>query len=94
MKATYSIGEVEKITGISKDRLRNYDRKSILKPRKEENNQYRQYNMNDIIDILGIEHFRRMDLGLKEIRTIREHGKEGSFLKPVESISQQALFMN
>lgn len=74
MKTFYTIGEVEKITGISKDRLRNYDKKEILKPVHEEHNQYRQYSEQDIIDILGIEHFRGMDLGLKEIKAIREQG--------------------
>ena len=30
----YTIGEVEKITGISRDRLRNYEKNGILNPGK------------------------------------------------------------
>lgn len=74
MSIFYTIGEVEKITGISKDRLRNYDKREILKPIQEEHNQYRQYREQDIIEILGVELFRGMDLGLKEIKAIREQG--------------------
>lgn len=72
MNDVYTIGEVEKITGISKDRLRNYEKNKILMPGKENDNQYRKYSEKDIIDILGVEHFRMMDLSIKEIRTIHE----------------------
>lgn len=85
MKQTYTIGEVEKITGISKDRLRNYDKQEILQPAKEDNNQYRQYNENDIIDILGIEYFRRMDLGIKDIKAIKEQGNIEFLLEEIQN---------
>lgn len=72
MNDVYTIGEVEKITGISKDRLRNYEKSNILMPSKENDNHYRKYSDKDIIDILGVEHFRMMELSIKEIRTIHE----------------------
>lgn len=71
---TFTIGQVEKITGISKDRLRNYDKKRILAPAKQEDNQYRNYGLSDIIEIMGIEYLRTMDIGLTEIKDIRETG--------------------
>lgn len=70
----FTIGQVEKITGISKDRLRNYDKKRILAPTKQEDNQYRNYGLNDIIEIMGIEYLRTMDIGLTEIKDVREAG--------------------
>ena len=70
----FTIGQVEKITGISKDRLRNYDKKNILSPNKQEENKYRNYCLNDIIEIMGIEYLRAMDIGLSEIKEVRESG--------------------
>ena len=74
MNKSYTIGEVEKITGISKDRLRNYDKLGLLTPTKEEGNCYRKYNEKDIVEILSIEHRRSMDFGMKDIKVIREKG--------------------
>ena len=74
MNKSYTIGEVEKITGISKDRLRNYDKLGLLTPTKEEGNCYRKYNEKDIVEILSIEHMRSMDFGMKDIKVIREKG--------------------
>lgn len=68
----FTIGQVEKITGISKDRLRNYDKKNILSPDKQEENQYRTYRANDIVEVLGVEYLRALDLGLADIKSIRE----------------------
>lgn len=71
----YNIGEVEKITGISKDRLRYYEEKGILNPQKSESNSYREFSDEDIIQVLSIEHYRSMDLGMKEIKQIRQQGE-------------------
>ena len=70
----YTIGEVEKITGISKDRLRYYDKQGILKPRQTQGNQYRDYTIEDIIEVLSVEYFRQIDLGIKDIRAIYNGG--------------------
>lgn len=70
----YTIGEVEKITGISKDRLRYYEEKGILKPDKSEQNGYRKFSVRDVIEVLSVEYFRSMDLGMKAIKEIREQG--------------------
>ncbi|MBI9010824.1 MAG: MerR family transcriptional regulator [Clostridiales bacterium] len=66
----YTIGQVSDITGISKDRLRYYEVKGILKPKKNETNNYREYNFNDIDTVLLIEFYRTMDLSIDTIREI------------------------
>ena len=71
----YTIGEVEKITGISRDRLRNYEKNGILNPGKGEENNYRKYSEKDILDVMGVEYFRMMDLSIKEISSIYENGR-------------------
>lgn len=85
----FTIGQVEKITGISKDRLRNYDKKNILSPGKQKENQYRTYRANDIIEVLGVEYLRAMDLGLTDIKSIRETGDIRQLTSVLEKKEQE-----
>ena len=89
MGKRYTIGEVERITGISKDRLRNYDKLELLSPKKDDGNSYRQYSENDIIEIMSIEHMRSMDLGMKNIKSIRESGELDEFLSILENKQEE-----
>ena len=87
----YTIGEVEKITGISKDRLRYYDKQGILKPRQTQGNQYRYYTIEDIIEVLSVEYFRQIDLGIKDIRAIYNGGDLAFLKRTVEEKRAQLM---
>ncbi|ADU32167.1 MerR family transcriptional regulator [Evansella cellulosilytica] len=67
MEKLYSIQEVSKILGISKDTLRYYDRIGIVTPSREEN-RYRTYSKNDLIDLMNIQIMQYADFSLEEIR--------------------------
>lgn len=67
-----SIGDVEKITGISKDRLRYYEEKNLITPGRNTDNSYRTYDLEEVLKLLGIQMYRSMDLGVKEIQKIQE----------------------
>lgn len=67
MEKLYSIQEVSQILGISKDTLRYYDRIGIVSPSRE-NNKYRKYSKNDIIDLMHIQIMQHADFSLQEIK--------------------------
>lgn len=67
-----SIGDIEKITGISKDRLRYYEEKRLITPRRDTDNSYRIYDNEELLKLLGIQMYRSMDLGVKEIQKIQD----------------------
>ena len=67
-----SIGDVEKITGISKDRLRYYEEKQLITPVRDTDNSYREYDNEEVLKLLGIQLYRSMDLGVKEIQQIQD----------------------
>ena len=69
-----SIGDVEKITGISKDRLRYYEEKNLIVPERNEENSYRSYDVSEVIKLFGIQLYRAMDMGVKEIQMAQEAG--------------------
>ena len=56
----YKIGDVAKALGVSTDILRYYERKGVVKPEKDENNDYRYYNawhINFLTDCLWFKNF-------------------------------------
>ena len=68
----FSIGDVEKLTGISKDRLRYYEEKGLIIPGRNEDNSYRVYDIEEILKLLGIQLYRAMDMGVKDIQAVQE----------------------
>ncbi len=67
MEKLYSIQDVSRILGISKDTLRYYDRIGIVSPAREEN-RYRSYSEDDLIDLMNIQIMQYADFSLDEIR--------------------------
>lgn len=63
----YSIGEVAKMTGMSIHAIRFYERKGLISPcRNEQNN--RIFNDNDLSKLQMINNFKRIDTPLEEIK--------------------------
>lgn len=56
----YKIGDVARILGVSTDILRYYERKGVVKPEKDENNDYRYYDpwhINFLMDCLWFKNY-------------------------------------
>lgn len=68
----YTIGQMSKILGISRDKLRYYEDKGILDPNHNQDNNYRKYDYNDILIILSSELYRSLDIDFNTIRNIHE----------------------
>jgi DNA-binding transcriptional MerR regulator len=67
MDKHYSIQEVSRLLQIPKDTLRYYDRKGIVSPSREEN-RYRRYSKNELIDLMNIQILQYADFTLEEIK--------------------------
>ncbi|OPA80933.1 MerR family transcriptional regulator [Paenibacillus selenitireducens] len=67
MEKLYSIQEVSRILGITKDTLRYYDRIGIVSPSRKDN-RYRRYSKDDLIDLMNIQIMQYADFSLDEIR--------------------------
>ena len=67
MEKLYSIQEVSQLLGIPKDTLRYYDRIGIVSPSREDN-RYRRYSKNDLIDLMNIQIMQYADFTLDEIK--------------------------
>ena len=54
MNKRYSIQEVARMLGMSKDTLRYYDKIGLVKPVREDN-RYRMYTPDELIDLMNIQ---------------------------------------
>src|SRR5699024_4178927 len=66
MKKLYTIQEASQIIRLSNDKLRYYNRIRIISPFRE-NNQYRKYSRNDLIDVMNIQIMKYADFSLDEM---------------------------
>ncbi len=63
----YKIGDVAKILGISTDLLRYYEKKGVVHPVKDKNNDYRYYEAWDINFLLDCLWYKNFGFGIEEI---------------------------
>lgn len=62
----YLIGDVAQMVGLSRDALRFYEKKGIIRADKKENG-YRYYSEDDIYRLMYILYHRKMNTSLEEI---------------------------
>jgi DNA-binding transcriptional MerR regulator len=63
----YKIGDVARILGISTDLLRYYEKKGVVKPEKDENNDYRYYDSWDINFLVDCLWFKNYGFSIEQI---------------------------
>ncbi len=68
----YTIGQVAKFLGVSRDTLKFYEEKELVKPKQNSENGYREYNRFDIYDITTVNFYREMDIEIKKNSRIKK----------------------
>ncbi len=73
----YKIGDVSRILGISTDLLRYYEKKGVVTPQKDKNNDYRYYDTGTLIFLLTVygiktsaSAYRRLPIWLQSVTTV------------------------
>lgn len=90
----YYIGKVEELCNISKKTLRYYDKVGVLSPDKIINeNGYRYYSKNNLLDIPIIKYYKQSGFKLEEIKGILneeiDSEKEVAFRSKIESLEEE-----
>ena len=65
-----TIKEVEKLTGITSQNIRYYEKKKLLSPQRNNENAYREYSEEDIKRLKLIRLFRSLDMPIGDIRRL------------------------
>ena len=67
----YTVGQVAKILGVSRDTLKFYEEKGLINPKQDKDNGYRKYSIEDINEIMTINFYRDIDIEIKKIQQIQ-----------------------
>lgn len=65
-----NINELERLTGITKQNIRFYEKKGLLHPARNSGNNYREYTQDDLTKLKTIRLLRKLDFSLEDIRRI------------------------
>ena len=69
---TYKTSQLLSILGVSRDALRYYEMKGIVKPNQDETNNYRQYDDYDIYTLLVMDFYKKRNLSTNEVRELQK----------------------
>lgn len=93
MSKKYSINEVSQIFNTTTNKLRFYEKKGLINPSRDETNNYRYYNKEDIGVIQTILMYRVLDLSIEDIKQIIEKDSKynilGHFHKQWEALNDE-----
>lgn len=65
-----TINELERLTGITKQNIRFYEKKELLHPMRNTANNYREYTEEDLTALKTIKLLRKLDFSLEDIHSI------------------------
>lgn len=69
-----NIKEAEEETGITRQNIRFYEKKGLIRPERNQENDYRQYSMEDIQRLKTIKMLRKLDFSVEDIKEVLEGG--------------------
>lgn len=80
-----NINELEHLTGITKQNIRFYEKKGLLHPMRNSENNYRKYSQEDLTTLKTIKLLRKLDFSIEDIHKIL------SAQMPLHTILEQHL---
>lgn len=80
MDESYNISEVAKMFNITTNKIRFYEKKGLLFPIRDDDNEYRKFNEQDIIRLQAILLYRSIGLTIKDIRSILSNTEKENYL--------------
>lgn len=66
------IAEVERLTGISKQTIRFYEKEGLIEPDRNDENQYREYDVQDVKKLKRISLMRKLNVPISEIKEVMD----------------------
>lgn len=73
MVKNMKIQEVSEATGLSKDMIRFYESEGLIKPARNEDNNYRSYSENDCYLLVMIKLYNSLGISLKDIKAFMQN---------------------
>lgn len=92
MAFNFQIGEISRFFGVPASTLRYWEDMGVLNPRKDSENHYREYTIEDLMTISDVIFYKNLGLQLKQIRgmesaTPEQHNR--LFMEKLSELEQQ-----
>lgn len=86
-----NIHELEDKTGITKQNIRFYEKKGLLHPERNRENNYREYKEKDVATLKMVKLLRKLDVPIEDIRKIleREEALDASVSRHMNTLLEQ-----
>lgn len=92
-----NINEASKCTGISKDMIRFYEKEGLINPKRNTENNYRDYSENDTYVLVLIKLYSSLGIELKHIKELMESqnlNAVSSYMeKSIQELQKQKVFL-
>lgn len=85
----YSIHQVAELLGISADAIRLYEKNGLVQPIRNETNGYRCYEAEQIHKIMGIALYRKLDVGIAQIKSLLQLSDLSSIIQTFASFEEE-----
>jgi DNA-binding transcriptional MerR regulator len=79
--SSYSIGEISKLFNIPTSTIRYWEEKEVFLPRRNEENDYRLFNLQSTIELLDIVFYRNLNVPLKKMKHFNRLNPEAIYSK-------------
>ena len=83
------IAEVERLTGISKQTIRFYEKEGLIEPGRNNENRYREYDAQDVKKLKRISLMRKLNVPISEIKEVMDGTR--SFAEAIDVQRAQIL---
>ena len=87
----YTVGQVARFLGMTRDTLKFYEEKGLVKPHVDQANGYRKYNEIDIFNIMITNFYREIDLEIKHIQKIKNGESVEDIMLTLDEKEQEIL---
>ncbi len=85
----YRIGDIANLLNISSEMVRYYEKKGVIKPKRDENNNYRVYSTMDVFAIHDAMQLKLFDIRLKDFNTTKSNDYTRTVISHLEKYREK-----
>ncbi|MCT4612094.1 MAG: MerR family transcriptional regulator [Clostridia bacterium] len=89
MNKNLLVNEVSKLLGISSHTIRYYDKEGLIKLKLNERSGYREFDMNDIINLLNVIILRESEISIRDIKSLTQNYSSDEYERLLKSANEK-----
>lgn len=87
----YRIGDISRILNISSEMVRYYEKKGVITPKRDQNNNYRVYSTMDLFALMEAMFLQRFDINIKQINGVKSKEYTNTLVEHFTNYREEAI---